>query len=722
MKIILSPAKKMIVDTDNLAPLELPVYIDKTAEVLNWMKSKSKEELKAIWKCNDKIAEQNFNRLENMDLYNRLTPAVLAYEGIAFQYMAPSVFEIQQFEYLQNHLRILSAFYGILKPMDGVTPYRLEMQAKAEIEETINLYDYWGDRLYHSVIDDSRIIINLASKEYSKCIEKYLSDKDKYITVTFCEQSGDDLLFLQNKKCTNCREMNTMRGLSRKLYLDLSVPTEEDQRSDQQRILEALSAEGVKEGVHIPVRMLRQLYPLLDRAGWKITVSLSWNGEKWELVDIESGDTARQHYGLAVDLGSTTVVVRLLDCNSGEILGEESCFNKQIQWGTDILSRIFFCKDDRKKLEEIRLATVESIIKCMDKLDVKHPVSRKCLSMVVAGNTTMIHFLLGIDAFCVFYTPHAVHADRPGFQPAKDLDIPLNGYVYCYPAKSNYLGGDIISGMIETELYKKDGISVFFDIGTNGELVIGNKDFLLCGAGAAGPALEGGVVHTGMRADAGAVDSVRIRGGKIHVHVIGNSSGKISPKGICGSGIVDLIAELFLEGWIDIRGKFSPEKTNLIQKREGQLCIEYAPGLYFYQKDIDEFILTKAAAHIMVEIMLRESGLELNQADRFYVAGSFGKYVSVESAITIGMYPDMEREKMINAGNSSLEGAQKLLLNKELLADIDLILEEMTYIQFAEVDDFLEQMVAAQALPHTDYKKYPTVMEKLKKRQNICFY
>ena len=596
------------------------------------------------------------------------------------------------------------------------------MKAKAEIEDTKNLYDYWGERLYRSVLDDSRIIINLASKEYSKCIEKYLSDKDKFITVTFCEQSGDALLFLQNKKCTNCREMNTMRGLSRKLYLDLSVPTEEDQRSDQQRILEALSAEGVKEEVHIPVRMLRQLYPLLDRAGWKITVSLSWNGEKWELVDIESGDTARQHYGLAVDLGSTTVVVRLLDCNSGEILGEESCFNKQIQWGTDILSRIFFCKDDRKKLEEIRLATVESIIECMDKLDVKHPVSRKCLSMVVAGNTTMIHFLLGIDAFCVFYTPHAVHADRPGFQPAKDLDIPLNGYVYCYPAKSNYLGGDIISGMIETELYKKDGISVFFDIGTNGELVIGNKDFLLCGAGAAGPALEGGVVHTGMRADAGAVDSVRIRGGKIHVHVIGNSSGKISPKGICGSGIVDLIAELFLEGWIDIRGKFSPEKTNLIQKREGQLCIEYAPGLYFYQKDIDEFILTKAAAHIMVEIMLRESGLELNQADRFYVAVSFGKYVSVESAITIGMYPDMEREKMINAGNSSLEGAQKLLLNKELLADIDQILEEMTYIQFAEVDDFLEQMVAAQALPHTDYKKYPTVMEKLKKRQNICFY
>lgn len=186
--------KKMIVDTDNLAPVELPVYIDKTAEVLNWMKSKSKEELKAIWKCNDKIAEQNFNRLENMDLYNRLTPAVLAYEGIAFQYMAPSVFEIQQFEYLQNHLRILSAFYGILKPMDGVTPYRLEMQAKVGIGDAKNLYEYWGELLYRAVIDDSRIIINLASKEYSKCIEKYLTPQDRYITIVFCELSGDKLV------------------------------------------------------------------------------------------------------------------------------------------------------------------------------------------------------------------------------------------------------------------------------------------------------------------------------------------------------------------------------------------------------------------------------------------------------------------------------------------------------------------------------------------------
>ena len=537
-----------------------------------------------------------------------------------------------------------------------------------------------------------------------------------------------------------------MNGLSQKRYLELPLPTEDDPRSDQQRILDSLAAAGVEERVHMPVHILRKLYPLLDNAKWKITVSLAWNGENWEMVEIEEGDTTAQHYGLAVDLGSTTVVARLLDCNSGEILKEVSCFNKQIQWGTDILSRIFYCKDNREKLEEVRRATVESICECMDKLDASlemqgtsseqksenngvsesgddrgaknaakkaRTISQSALSMVIAGNTTMIHFLLGMDAFCVFYTPHAVHADRPGFLLARDLDIPLKGYVYCYPAKSNYLGGDIISGMIDTELYKKNEISVFFDIGTNGELVIGNKEFLLCGAGAAGPALEGGVVRTGMRADIGAVDEVKIRDGNIFVHVIGNSA----PQGICGSGIIDLIAELFLEGWIDIRGKLSPEKSPLIQERDNQLCVEYAPGLYFYQKDIDEFIRTKSAAHTMVEIMLRESGLELSQADRFYVAGAFGKHVSKESAITIGMYPDMDRDHIINAGNSSLEGAQKLLLNRSLLTDIDQILEEMVYIQFAEVEDFLELMVAAQALPHTDYKRYPTVMEKLKERQ-----
>ena len=194
MKIILSPAKKMKVDTDSIDTMSSPVFLEKTEEILGWMQGRTEEELKKLWKCNDKITTENIERIKTMNFQKQLTPAVLAYEGIAYQYMAPAVFEIQQFEYLQNHLRILSAFYGILKPMDGVTPYRLEMQAKVGIGDAKNLYEYWGELLYRSVIDDSRIIINLASKEYSKCIEKYLTPQDRYITIVFCELSGDKLV------------------------------------------------------------------------------------------------------------------------------------------------------------------------------------------------------------------------------------------------------------------------------------------------------------------------------------------------------------------------------------------------------------------------------------------------------------------------------------------------------------------------------------------------
>ena len=194
MKMILSPAKKMNRDLETLEPSALPMYLEQTENILEWLRSKSHEDLKKLWKCNDKIAAQNFERLECMDLYKQLTPAVLSYEGIAYQYMAPAVFENSQLEYIQEHLRILSAFYGVLKPMDGVTPYRLEMQAKASIDGSKDLYEFWGEKLYRAVRDDSGVIINLASKEYSKCIEKYLTPEDHYITITFCERSGDKLV------------------------------------------------------------------------------------------------------------------------------------------------------------------------------------------------------------------------------------------------------------------------------------------------------------------------------------------------------------------------------------------------------------------------------------------------------------------------------------------------------------------------------------------------
>lgn len=194
MKIILSPAKKMNMDLDTIEYTRLPEFLPQTEEILAWMMSKSHAELQKLWGCNDKIAQQNFERLEHMNLREQLTPAVLSYEGIAYRYMAPAVFEDSQFDYIQKHLRILSAFYGVLRPFDGVTPYRLEMQAKAAIGGQKDLYAFWGKRLYDAVRDESGIIINLASKEYAKCIENYLTDADRSITITFCEKSGDKLV------------------------------------------------------------------------------------------------------------------------------------------------------------------------------------------------------------------------------------------------------------------------------------------------------------------------------------------------------------------------------------------------------------------------------------------------------------------------------------------------------------------------------------------------
>lgn len=367
-----------------------------------------------------------------------------------------------------------------------------------------------------------------------------------------------------------------MDGISKKIYLELQAPTEDDNRSDQRRIQDGLKEQGIEAKVSL--RVLRKLYPLCEEAEWKVTVSLAWDGQTWHGVDLEAGDTTGLHYGVAVDLGSTTVVARLVDCATGKILGETSTFNGQIPYGTDILTRIFHCQEDRGTLEILRKAAVTSITTCVRELEAQQQLpENSCIAMAIGGNTTMIHFLLGMDAFCVFHTPYAVHADQPGFLPAKDLELPVKGYVYIYPAKSNYLGGDIISGMVATGIYKKEKINAFFDIGTNGELVLGNRDFLLCGAGA------------------------------------------------------------------------------------------------------------------------------------------FGKHVSKESAIAIGMYPDMERDRIIHAGNSSLEGAVCALLDCGVAKEVEEILEKMVYIQFAAVEDFLNTMVAAQALPHTDLERYPTVKEKLER-------
>lgn len=241
MRIIISPAKKMNVDVETMEPAGLPVFLEDTKEIMRWMQRLTFSEAKKLWGCNEKLAELNYERFAEMELTKRLTPAILSYEGIQYQYMAPAVFEDGQYTYVQEHLRILSGFYGVLKPMDGVTPYRLEMQAKAKLPGTKELYGYWGDRLYREILDESRVIVNLASKEYSRCIEKYLCPEDTFITCIFGEYvngkvqqkgtyakmaRGEMVRFMAENKIEDPEEMKDFRRLGYIFREELSSPKE----------------------------------------------------------------------------------------------------------------------------------------------------------------------------------------------------------------------------------------------------------------------------------------------------------------------------------------------------------------------------------------------------------------------------------------------------------------------------------------------------------------
>ena len=501
--------------------------------------------------------------------------------------------------------------------------------------------------------------------------------------------------------------------MSEKVYLRLPAPTEEDFRSSAQRIKDGLLPTHGQ--VRISAATLRKLYPLCQKADWKITATLSWDGTGWVLVNVEAGDTTGQQYGLAADLGSTTVVMDVVDMQTGKILASGTAVNRQVEYGNEILSRIFAGHENPQIQEHLRLLTVQTLQELVDGLSQELSCDLSgCGMLVVSGNTTMMHFLLGLDAFTVFMSPYATVTTAPDFMPARDLGLAMDSMVYIVPSMSNYVGGDITSGAIALGLTRSEEINVFLDIGTNGELLIGNRDFMVAGAGAAGPALEGEVICTGMRAEPGAVDGVKIRNGQVELSVIGNTE----PAGICGSGIVDMIAELYLEDILDFRGKFIPENSGAVEWRDDQWAFRYADGLYFYESDVEQFIATKAAAHTMVEYMMQKIGLSMEEVERFYLAGAFGTHIKISSGITIGLYPDIPQERIICAGNSSLQGARAILLDRGLLEDVKRFVENTDYIQFGEVANFVDIMSAAQGIPHLDTKRYPSVEQWKKVRKH----
>ena len=510
-----------------------------------------------------------------------------------------------------------------------------------------------------------------------------------------------------------------MDSFSVKEYLSLRMPTEEQPISDQKRILLALQTLGY-ENVTIPLPVLRKLYPLCREAGFDITVTLVHRELDWVVTRVEAGDQRQHHYGLAVDYGSTTILMQLVDLHSGAVIGEEKMVNGQVVYGTDILSRITFSLESSQNVEALQKVTVDTFQQLLAQLTASTGIdAAQCPVMIVSGNTTMVHFLLGLNAWTVFASPYAPVTTDPGFFWGRELGMDFAGLLYFLPAASNYVGGDIISGLLKLEIHKKEETSLFFDIGTNGELVLGNQDWMLGGAGAAGPALEGYISRYGMRAAPGAIDSVKIRGKELTFTTIGGEK----PVGICGSGIIDLLAQMRLNGWINIAGELEPAASPriLYLEAEQQYAAVYATEaesatgqpLYFSQTDIVQYLDTKAAAYTMVECLLEAAGVNAEDLAHCYLSGAFPAHSDLEAAITIGIFPDLAREKYSVISNTSLEGARLLLLDHTRLQEARELAENMYCVQFASVPDFLVRMQAAKFVPHTDMKRYPSVLERL---------
>ena len=506
-----------------------------------------------------------------------------------------------------------------------------------------------------------------------------------------------------------------MGSFSKKEYLRLKMPTEEVAVSDQRRIELALNTLGYGQVV-FPLQVLRKLYPLCRDAGFDITVTLVHREYDWVVTDVEAGDTTAHHYGLAVDYGSTTIVMQLVDLNSGAVIGEETAVNGQVTYGTDILTRITYALEGCSHAADLQRATADTFCQLLDKLtDATGINAGKCPIMIVSGNTTMIHFLLALDAWTVFASPFAPVTACPGFLWGSELGMNFDGLVYIIPSASNYVGGDIVSGLLVLDIHKKEETNMFFDIGTNGELVIGNKDWMIAGAGAAGPALEGYISKFGMRAAPGAIDSVKIQGEELTFTTIGAQK----PVGICGSGIIDLLAQMRVNGWINMAGSLEPAASKRVihLPEEKEYAAVYATAeesangapIYFSQTDINQYLDTKAAAYTMVDCILEMAGVTAEDIAHLYLSGAFPAHSDLESAITIGIFPDLPREKYTLLKNSSLQGARIMLLDHSRLQEAKELAENIYCVQFASVPDFLVRMQAAKFVPHTDMTRFPSV-------------
>lgn len=438
--------------------------------------------------------------------------------------------------------------------------------------------------------------------------------------------------------------------------------------------------------------------------------------ERLSGLAIETTEATGKNFGVCFDIGTTTVSGQLIDLDSKKILGTKATYNQQAAFGSDVITRIVYAAKP-SGLQQLHDSISGTINQIISDLATEHKVALNNInSIVCAGNTTMIHLLLNTDPAHIRRMPYVSKANFPLILPAvkADINIKPKGLLSCVPGVSGYVGGDATAGILSSGLYQNEKLCILIDIGTNGEIVLGNKEFLVACAASAGPAFEGSGVTSGMRASNGAIQNIRIdkKDFRVKYSVIQNKK----PRGICGSGYIDLLSEMLDAGIIDKNGRIKAEGKRIRKTDTGKefiVCFkeETAAGadIVINEADIENLKRSKGAIYSATSILVKHLGLEFSEVDKFYIAGGFGTYLDIEKAIRIGLLPDLDRTKFIFIGNSSLAGASQILLSKEATEMAGVLVSKITYFELSVESGYMEEYSQALFFPHTDLTKFPTV-------------